>query len=155
METAKKGTKRPVKQAGMHWLTPALTVLDVTKAMNFYEETFGFEKGMTMPDKDGNIIYGDMKYQGTVAVMLGHEGVNGAECKSPATTKTLCPVNLYVYCSDVDAFYEHAKRAGASIISQPIDMFWGDRIAGFEDIDGYRWTFATNAAEFDASKAPK
>ena len=34
-------------------------------------------------------------------------------------------------------------------------MFWGDRIAQFSDPDGYRWMFATNVADFDASKAPK
>ncbi len=33
-------------------------------------------------------------------------------------------------------------------------MFWGDRMVHLEDIDGYRWAFATNTGPFDPSKAP-
>lgn len=139
----------------MAWLTPHLMVQDVTKAMNFYEESFGFEKGMTMPDKDGAILHGEMKYEGSVVIMLGREGAWGSQCKSPAASNITCPVNLYVYCRDVDEIYHRAKQAGAGITTEPADMFWGDRIVEIVDIDGYRWTFATNVADFDPSKAPK
>jgi uncharacterized glyoxalase superfamily protein PhnB len=152
---ATKTKKRPPRQAGMSWLTPALTVRDVAQEMTFCEKAFGFEKGTTVPGKDGALMHGDMKYQGSVVVMMGPEGTPGCECKSPATSKVLCPVNLYVYCSDVDELYRRAKRAGAVIVSEPADMFWGDRITEIEDPNGYRWTFATNMADFDPSKAPR
>jgi len=139
----------------MSWLTPALTVRNVTEAMDFYEKAFGFEKGEAVPGPDGSIIHGAMKYQGSVVVMLGPENTPGGKCKSPATLKIDCPFCLYVYCDDVDALYRRAERAGTKVVSQPADMFWGDRTASFDDPDGYHWTFATNVADFDASKVPK
>jgi uncharacterized glyoxalase superfamily protein PhnB len=157
METTKtkKLKKREPRPVGMPWLIPYLTVRDVAEAINFYENAFGFDKSYTMEGQDGRTIHGSLKYQGMTVIMVGSEGAYGGKCKSPASTKADCPINLYVYCPDIDALYHQAKDAGAKVVSEPADMFWGDRTAQFEDPDGYRWTFATNVGKFDASKAPK
>jgi len=148
-------SKRPPKQAGMPWLTPNLTVQDIIKSMEFYERAFGFERGMTMHGLDGKIIHGQMNYKKSVIVMLGLEGAGNMKCKSPSALKVNCPVNLYVYCNDVDELFDRARKANAKIVSEPADMFWGDRIVILEDPDGYRWTFATNVGDFDPSKTSK
>jgi len=153
MEATK--TQRPPRQVGMAWLTPDLTVRDVDKTISFYERAFGFEKGYAVPDKTGKTVHGDLKYEGSTVVMLGREGAMGCPCKSPATSNADCPINLYVYCSDVDELYRRAKAAGATVVSEPADMFWGDRVATLKDPEGYNWTFATNIADFDPSKVPK
>ena len=153
MEATK--TKKEPRAIGMAWLTPTLTVRDVDKEINFCERAFGFEKGYAMPDKTGQTVHGDLKYDGQTVVMLGREGAMGCPVKSPATSKSDCPIALYVYCPDVDALYKRAKAAGATVVSEPKDMFWGDRIACFKDPEGYGWMFATNVVEFDASKMPE
>jgi PhnB protein len=148
-------TMRPPKPADMFWMTPILVVRDVDKTIDFYTRAFGFEASETMPDSSGKTVHGGMKYKGAVVVMLGREGAFGCKTASPAASKTDCPVNLYVYCDDVDAFCNRAKKEGAEIKSEPTDMFWGDRTVQIKDLDGYNWTFATNVADFDPSKAPK
>ena len=153
MESAK--TKRAPRATGMAWLTPALTVRDVDKEINFCQRAFGLEKGYAMPDKTGKTVHGDLKYEGETIVMLGREGAMGCPSKSPASSKADCPISLYVYCSDIDALYQRAKAAGATVVSEPADMFWGDRVATFKDPEGYTWMFATNIGEFDPSKMPK
>jgi PhnB protein len=153
MESTK--TIRNPRATGMAWLTPALTVRDIEKEINFCVRAFGLEKGITMPDKTGKIIHGELKYEGQTIVMLGREGAMGCPVKSPATSKTDCPIGLYIYCQDIDALYQRAKAAGATVISEPKDMFWGDRVASFKDPEGYGWTFATNVGEFDPSKIPE
>jgi uncharacterized glyoxalase superfamily protein PhnB len=62
---------------------------------------------------------------------------------------------MYVYCDDVDALFNRAVAAGAKAIRPPADMFYGDRVCTVEDPNHYLWTFATNVADFDPSKAPK
>jgi PhnB protein len=153
MESLK--TKRNPRATGMAWLTPALTVRDVDKEINFCQRAFGLEKGYAMPDKTGKTVHGDLKYEGSTIVMLGREGAFESKCKSPATSKADCPISLYVYCSDIDALYQRAKAAGATVVSEPAYMFWGDRVATFKDPEGYTWMFATNVGDFDPSKAPK
>ena len=153
MESTK--TKRNPRATGMAWLTPALTVRDIDKEINFCVRAFGLEKGMTMPDKTGKIVHGELKYEGETLVMFGREGAMGCTSKSPATSNADCPIGLYVYCPDIDALYQRAKAAGATVIFEPKDMFWGDRVAAFKDPEGYGWMFATNIGEFDASKMPE
>ena len=48
-----------------------------------------------------------------------------------------------------------AKAAGAEILNEPEDMFWGDRTVMLRDPDGYKWMFATKVGEFDPSKMPQ
>ena len=151
-ETQKKRSPRP---AGMAWLLPALPVQDVQKSIEFCEKAFGFEKLMAMPGPDGKIVHAEMKYEGEAIVMFGLECAEAGHGKPPAASNIECPIGLYVYCDNVDALYNRAKSAGATVLKEPEDMFWGDRVAEFRDPDGYRWMFATNVADFDPSKMPK
>jgi len=146
--------QRSPRPALMNWITPVLIVKDISDSMDFYERAFGFEKGQTIADADGKLVEGSMKYKGAVVIMLEKECAFGNECKSPASSGIPSPVTLYVYCDNVDEFYTHAQKSGAKIFSRPADMFWGDRIAQFDDPDGYRWTFATNVADYDPASAP-
>ncbi len=150
-----KQTLRNPKMTGMAWLTPAITVRDVDKEITFCERAFGLEKGIVLPDKTGKTVHGELKYEGSTVVMFGREGEMGNPSKSPASSNTECPVSLYIYCQNVDELFQRAKTGGATIISEPNDAFWGDRIAEFKDPEGYRWTFATNIADFDPSRMPE
>ena len=49
--------------------------------------------------------------------------------------------NVTVYMADVDAHYAQAKAAGAAILEEPTDMFWGDRLYRAADPEGHNWTF--------------
>jgi uncharacterized glyoxalase superfamily protein PhnB len=137
----------------MPWVTPYLTVKDCTKAIEWYQKAFGFEKKFEMPGPDGKICHAEITWQ-EASIMLGLEGACGTEVKTPATSGTPSPVSLYVYVPDVDALYARAKAAGATIKLEPQDQFWGDRICGLKDPEGHDWCFATNVKEFDPSKCP-
>jgi len=74
--------------------------------------------------------------------------------KAPATSHTENPIVLYVPCRNVDNIATRARGAGATIASEPEDMFWGERIARIVDPDGYVWCFASKRGEFDATRIP-
>jgi len=51
---------------------------------------------------------------------------------------------LYVSVDDVDAHYEQARAAGATILSELEDNTGiGQRQYRAEDLEGHRWMFAT------------
>ncbi len=135
------------------WLIPYLTVQSAEKTLEFYEKAFGFERGTCIPGPDGKIMHGEVNYQGQTLVMFSPEGNMGCPAKAPASTAHMPPFNLYVYTHDVDALYLRAVRAGAEALQPPSDMFWGDRMARFRDLNGYQWTFATNVRDFDPAAA--
>ena len=155
MATTQTQKKRSPRPTGMAWLIPALPVQDVQRTVNFLEKAFGFEKFNPIAGPDGKIVHAEIRYEGEIVAMFGPESEPCCKAKSPATSKTDCPIAIYVYCDNVDALCARAKAAGATVLSEPSDKFWGDRTAEFSDIDGYRWMFATNVADFDISKMPK
>jgi uncharacterized glyoxalase superfamily protein PhnB len=59
---------------------------------------------------------------------------------------------LYVYVDDVDAHYARAKRAGATILEEPTDQFYGDRRYRAADPEGHHWCFATHVRDVSAEE---
>lgn len=43
---------------------------------------------------------------------------------------------------NVDEHYRQGKAAGAANITEPMDMFWGDRMYTVQDLEGHHWSFA-------------
>jgi PhnB protein len=146
-------SKRPPRPQGSPWLTPYLTVRDADAALEFYQRAFGFEKRFSMKGPDGRTAHVEITWREAV-IMFGLEGDrDGCKVKAPVTSGVTPPIGLYVYCDDVDALYARATAAGAASVSAPQDMFWGDRMCRLRDPDGHDWSFATNVADFDPSKA--
>jgi PhnB protein len=62
------------------------------------------------------------------------------------------PVVIFVYVEDVDKTIERAIANGGTVIVQPQDQFWGDRIAWVMDPAGHVWTIATRIEETTAKE---
>lgn len=41
-----------------------------------------------------------------------------------------------MYVDDVDATTEAARAAGVTVVAEPVDQAWGERVAYVEDPDG-------------------
>jgi len=128
------------------WVSPYIIVKDVDAATDFYIKAFNFSKKELAPGDDGKSIHAELRYKDQV-IMLGKEGAYGGTTCSPATTQVESPMNLYIYCENVDQFHQHAIKAGAESLSAPEDTFWGDRMCRVKCPDGYVWAFATNIGE--------
>jgi PhnB protein len=62
------------------------------------------------------------------------------------------PVVIFVYVEDVDKTTERAMLNGGTLIIQPQNQFWGDRIAWIMDPAGHVWTIATRIEETTAGE---
>ena len=130
------------KRGDIPWVSSYLMVRDVVKALDFYEAAFGFERRDAHGGPDGVMTHGKAAYRDGL-VMMGREGSYGGTSRAPATSGVECPITTYVYCDDVDALARQAEAAGAVVRFAPMDTFYGDRICGLADPDGYIWHFAT------------
>lgn len=147
------------KPEGMSTVMPYITVADVEKSMTFYYEAFGFTaSGVTIPGEDGTIWHSEMCYH-DFTFMFGKQGVWSENYndikKMPKVPNQLdcgSPISLYVYCEDIQQTFEKAKNAGAIIVSEPEEMFWGDTMCGLKDIDGHIWNFATHTGNVTEPK---
>jgi PhnB protein len=65
------------------------------------------------------------------------------------------PVGLALYVHDVDAAFDKAVEAGASVKEPVEDKFWGDRAGTVTDPFGHKWTLLTHVEEVSAEEIKK
>jgi PhnB protein len=56
-------------------------------------------------------------------------------------------LNLYVDVDNVDKHHAQAVKAGARIVEEPKDTFYGARRYGAEDPEGHQWYFAEDLSK--------
>lgn len=122
---------------------PYLIVVDAAKSLEFYKKAFGFREENLVRDENGKIAHAELSF-GEALIMFAQEGAFGSTKKAPVTQKIVdAPVTFYLYCENVDSLYSRATAAGAKVVSEPSDAFWGDRYCTLLDIDGYEWSFGS------------
>jgi PhnB protein len=130
-------------------LVPYLAYSDAPAALTFLSRAFGFEEKFRFPMPDGRIGHAEMMLGGDVVLMLAsvyHE----MGFASPQDLSGL-PSQVFCYVDDVDAHYERARAAGATIAAEPRDEPHGDRMYRAVDPEGHRWMFATHVKDVDLS----
>jgi PhnB protein len=135
-----KGVK-PIPD-GYHTLTPGLTIRGAARAIEFYKKAFGAEELCRMPGPDGqSVMHAEIKI-GDSIVMLGDE-CPGMSQKSPEALGGTAGA-LHIYVQDVDAAFQRAVAAGATVEMPVTDMFWGDRFGKVRDPFGHGWSLGTH-----------
>jgi uncharacterized glyoxalase superfamily protein PhnB len=128
---------------GYHTVTPSLVVKGAAKLIDFIKEAFGGEEAFRMPGPGGAVMHAEVKI-GDSVVML-----NDAMQQQPTTA------SLFLYVTDVDGVYKRAVKAGATSLSEPADMFWGDRMAQVKDQFGNQWSIATHKEDVPPQEMQK
>jgi uncharacterized glyoxalase superfamily protein PhnB len=119
-------------------LTSALCYRDPKAALKFLEAAFGFELVMLIEDHEGNLAHAEMSFGGGL-VMIGNEWT--AQHKSPASIDGFNTQSVHIHLEgDIDAHCERARAAGAEILMEPADQFYGDRTYRCRDPEGHFWT---------------
>jgi len=126
---------------GYHSLQIYLAVEDAAKAIDFYKEAFGADEQMRMPGPDGKVAHAELQI-GDSKLMLSdpfpHSDVR------PPSERGGPTASVFMYVDDVDATFEQAQKAGATVVSELEDMFWGDRFGTVADPFGHVWAMATH-----------
>jgi PhnB protein len=133
-------TVKPIPD-GMHALTPHLICINAADAIAFYKKAFNAVELHRLPAPDGKIMHAAMRIDDSVFMMMDESPQWGA--LGPKALKGT-PVTIHLYVDDVDARFDQAVAAGASVIMPVTDMFWGDRYGQVEDPSGHRWSIATH-----------
>lgn len=119
-------------------ITPYLLYQDAGAAVEWLARAFGLRASDDVfKGPDGRVNHAAMTF-GTALLMLGSPG---PEFRGPRALGHVTQ-NIYVDVDDVERHYARAVEAGATIIEEPKDTFYGARRYGAEDLEGHRWYFA-------------
>jgi PhnB protein len=152
-----KAIKKPTKKVlfqpkGYNTITPYLIVDNAKKALEFYKKAFGAKEVMKMDMPNGKIAHAELKI-GDSKIMLADE-CHEMGAKSPKTVGG-SPMSIHLYVKNVDATLKAAVSAGATILREVQDMFYGDRSGGLQDPSGHQWYVATHIEDVTPSQMKK
>ena len=119
---------------------PAIVYKDNRAALKWLQTAFGFEPNEVLTDSQGNIVHAEMMHDDGV-VMIGNEWADWT--RSPASVGGKNTQRVHVRLQrGIDEHCARARQAGATIVMEPADQFYGDRTYMAADPEGHHWTFA-------------
>ncbi len=118
---------------------PALFYDDAAAALAWLEKAFGFETRLCVTDDSGAVMHAEMSH-GDGRMMVGPAGW-ADWAKSPKSLGGVNSGNVHIGVDDVDTHCVTARAAGAVIVQEPEDQFYGDRTYRARDPEGHIWTF--------------
>ena len=121
-------------------LIPYLYYRDPGAAAEFLAKAFGFTLRGMLRDEAGGVMHAELGV-GKSAVMMG-PAREEYEYRSPADLPAR-HAGIWCYVDDADAHCAHARAAGATIVREPCDQFYGVREYTARDLEGQEWFFAT------------
>jgi len=118
---------------GYHTVTPFIVARDAAKLIDFIHQAFGAEVTEMMQAPDGSVMHAELRI-GDSMIMLGE--AQGEWRPMPAA--------LYLYVQDVDATFQRAVKAGAVVVREVVDHFYGDRNGTLRDAWDNVWSIGTH-----------
>lgn len=128
-------------------LSPHLIVDDAAAAIDFYVKAFDGEELGRVPGPDGKLIHAAVRINGCT-VMLNDDFPE--MCGGTSMTPTALggtPVTIHLTVTDVDAKFQRALDAGATVVAPLEDQFWGDRYGVVADPFGHQWSLGQPVRE--------
>jgi len=130
---------------------PSVSYRDPLAALKWLETAFGFETTILVSDASGQVTHAEMGFHGGAVAIGGEwEGAPLAPARScsPASLDGSMTQFIRVHLADgVDAHCERARAAGARIVAEPAEQFYGARVYRAMDPEGHVWTFSQESRQ--------
>jgi uncharacterized glyoxalase superfamily protein PhnB len=128
----------------VHELFAYLRVRDAARAITFYEKAFGARELFRLTEPAGRIGHAELDFDGTV-LMVSEEypeyGIMGPQSIGGTS------VSIHLHVDNADETIERAVAAGAELLREPQDQFYGERSGTVRDPFGHEWLIGHNIEE--------
>ena len=128
-------------------ISSAVYYEEAAEAIDWLCRAFGFEVRLKVVGEDGRIKHSQLMY-GEGLVMVAQVDAPGKPSfrRSPRSLGGAQTQNMMIFVDDADTHCEHARAAGAIIVSEPKTTdfgadYWTDRGYECKDLEGHHWWF--------------
>ena len=110
---------------------------DPQAALDWLENAFGFVRSMVVTDDTGNLMHAEMRFANAYIIVDSEWAEHIASPLSVARTpsRSICACRA-------TSMVQRARVAGAVILQEPEDQFYGARTYRAIDLEGHMWTFS-------------
>ena len=130
-------------------VVPFIGYEDAASAIEWLERAFGFvENRSARYEEEGAITHAELDLGGaTIYVSTPPDYASPLRVRETSELARRAYDNpwvidgQFVEVDDVDAHFERARSAGATILREPEEPGIGHRIYSAEDVEGHRWMF--------------
>lgn len=128
----------------IHELFAYLRVKDASRAIDFYIEAFDATEKFRLCEPGGRVGHAEVDIGGTTLMLsdefpehqiLGPESLGGSS------------ITIHLHVDDADAVIERARKAGATIVREAQDHFYGERSGTVRDPVGHEWNIGHHLEE--------
>jgi uncharacterized glyoxalase superfamily protein PhnB len=134
--------------------TTSVHYRDRKAALAWLEQAFGFEITMAIdgPPDEPEMGHYQMSSGGQGQIIVSAEWADWV--RSPADVEGKNTQSVHVHLpGGLDEHCERARAAGAVIVAEPEDQFYGDRTYRALDPEGHCWTFSTHVRDVSRAEA--
>jgi aminoglycoside 6'-N-acetyltransferase len=116
----------PLASPRFESIFPIISTRDLPRMLGFYESLLDGEVRYRFP-AEGSPVF--------VTVRIGSDEI-GISASTDVPVDPQQRVALWIYVDDCDVAVTHLRAAGVTVVDEPADQPWGERIARFLDPDG-------------------
>ncbi|MGA9524470.1 MAG: VOC family protein [Myxococcaceae bacterium] len=121
----------------VHELFAYLRVKNAAQALDFYKRAFGATEKFRLSEPSGRIGHAELDFGGTT-LMLSDEFPE-YDLKGPSSIGATT-VTIHLHVDDADAMIQRAVEAGAQLVREPQNAFYGERSGTVRDPFGHEWS---------------
>ncbi len=120
----------------IHELFAYLHLKGAAKAIEFYTQVFGAKEKFRLVELSGRIGHAELDFGGST-LMLADEFPE-YNIKGPQTAGATT-VTIHIHVDNADEVIRRAAAAGAEVVFEPKDQFYGERSGRIRDPFGHEW----------------
>jgi uncharacterized glyoxalase superfamily protein PhnB len=130
----------------IHEIFPYLRAKSVEEAIAFYKQAFGATEKFRLTEPNGRIGHAELLF-GESTIMLSDPfpefGIHALDPDGPSAYV------IHLHVDDADKVIAGAVKAGAKIVREPQDQFYGERSGTVRDPFGYDWLIGHSIEEVE------
>jgi len=121
----------------IHEVFAYLSVSDTQEAIDFYVKAFGAVELYRLTEPSGRIGHAELQMGPSAVLMLSDPypeyGI------TPPPPEGLSGMRIHLHVDNADDMARAAVAAGATMVSEPADQFYGERSCRVRDPFGHTW----------------
>jgi len=138
-------SKVDYKPARFQALIPQLNITDALAAIDWYKQALGAEV-VDEPHLD------ETKKKVQHCALKINDVVFFLNSVCPTTKLNSSQSSFFLYVPEVDRAFQRAVKAGATVVYDVKDQFWGDRVGSIIDPYGNHWALSTHIRDVSAEE---